>query len=91
MDYKNVLFNRSYKRHEMDRIQSKDHDIGLSYRTSNIFLSYCDDKKYQLKDGTFSHFDKSTRQPRKNNFVEYRQFALIFALICCFQIVLSAL
>ena len=90
MDYKNVLFNRSYTRHEMDRIQSKDHDIG-SYRTSNISLPYCDDKKCKLKNGTFSHFDKSTRQPFKNNFVEYRQFALIFALICFFQIVLSTL
>ena len=53
----------------MERIQSKDHDIG-SYRTSNISLSYCDDKEYKHKDGTFSHFDKSTRQTFKNNFVE---------------------
>ena len=68
----------------MDRIQSKDHDIG-SYRTSKISLSYYDDKKYKLKDGAFSHFNKSTRQPYKNNFVEYRQFALIFALIRFFS------
>ena len=26
--YKNVLFNRSYMRHEINRIQSKDHNIG---------------------------------------------------------------
>ena len=74
----------------MDRIQSKDHDIG-SYRMNKISLSYYDDKKYKLKDGTFSHFNKFTRQPYKNNFVEYRQFALIFALICFVWIVLSRL
>ena len=74
----------------MDRIQSKDHDIG-SYKTSKVSLSYYDDKKYKLKDGTFSHFDKSTNQPYKNNFIEYRQFALIFALIRFFRIVLSTL
>ena len=31
-DYKNVLFNKSYMRNEMNRIQYKDHNIG-SYRT----------------------------------------------------------
>ena len=35
-DYKNTLFNRSYKRHEMNRIQCKDHNIGL-YKINNIF------------------------------------------------------
>ena len=90
VDYKNVLFNSSYTRHEMDRIKSKYYDIG-SYRTNKISLSYYDDKKYKLEDGTFSHFNKSTLQPYKNNFVEYRQFLLIFALICFVQIVLPAL
>ena len=44
-DYKNVLSNKLYTRHEMNRIQRKDHDI-RSYR------------KYKLKDGSirFSHF-----------------------------------
>ena len=73
VDYKNTLFNSSYTRHEMDRIKSKDHDIE-SYRTNKISLSYYDDNKYKLEDGTFSHFNKSTFQPYKNNFVEYRQF-----------------
>ena len=36
-DYKNVLFNKSYMRNEMNRIQYKDHNIG-SYRTNKIFL-----------------------------------------------------
>ena len=33
---KNVLFNRSYMRHEMNRIQSKGHNIE-SYRINNFF------------------------------------------------------
>ena len=36
-DYKNVLSNKSYTKHEMNRIQSKDHDI-RSYRTKKINL-----------------------------------------------------
>ena len=36
-DYKNVLSNKSYTRYEMNRIQSKDHDI-RSYRTENMNL-----------------------------------------------------
>ena len=35
-DYKIALFNRSYMRHEMNRIQSKDHNIG-SYRINISF------------------------------------------------------
>ena len=37
-DCKNVLINISYIRHEMNRIQSKDHNI-RSYRISKISLS----------------------------------------------------
>ena len=50
-DHENLLFNRSYMRHEMKRIQSKDHNIG-SFRINNIYLS-SDDKKYICiyKDG----------------------------------------
>ena len=48
-DYKNVLFNRSYMRHEMNRIQSQDHNMG-SYRVNKISLSSYDDKKYILRD-----------------------------------------
>ena len=36
-DYKNVLSNKSYTGYEMNRIQSKDHDI-RSYRTENMNL-----------------------------------------------------
>ena len=61
-DYKNVLFNRSYKRHEMNRIQSKDYNI-RSYKISKVFLSCYDDKKHTPEDGysKLSHFHKSTR------------------------------
>lgn len=27
-DHKSFLFNRSYMRHKMNRIQNKDHDVG---------------------------------------------------------------
>ena len=49
-DYKNVLSNRSYMRHERNRIQSKDPDIGL-YRPNKFSLSCYDDEKYKLKGG----------------------------------------
>ena len=60
-DYKNVFFNKSYMRHEMDRIQDKEHNIG-SVRINNIYLFY-DDKKYIIEGGysRLSHFHKSTR------------------------------
>ena len=37
-DYKNVLFNRSYMRHEINLIQSKDYNT-WSYRINKISLS----------------------------------------------------
>ena len=48
----------------MNRSQSskiKDHNIG-SYKTNQISLSSCNDKKYILEDGDsrLSHFHKST-------------------------------
>ena len=61
-DYKNVLFNRSYMRYEMNRIQSKDHNI-VSYRINEVSLLFYYDRKYVLKDGysKLSHLHKSTR------------------------------
>ena len=44
-DYQNVFFNRSYMKHEMNRIQSKDHNIG-SHKINKISLCSYDDKKY---------------------------------------------
>ena len=39
-DYKNVLFNRSYTRHEMNRIQSKDHDPVILAVTASVHFDY---------------------------------------------------
>ena len=49
-------------RHEMNRIPSKDHDIG-SYRINKISLPSYNDKKYIVEDGynRLSYFHKSTR------------------------------
>ena len=60
-DYKNILFNRSYMRHEMNRIQSKCHNMG-SYRINAVSLFSYDDHKYILRDGysRLSHFHKFT-------------------------------
>ena len=48
--YSNVLFKRSYMRHEMKRIRSKDQNIG-SYRVNNFFCLFTTIKMYILKDG----------------------------------------
>ena len=39
-DYKNVLFNRSYTRHEINRIQSKDHDTVILAVISPVHFDY---------------------------------------------------
>ena len=39
-DYQNVLLNRSYRRHEINRIQSKGHNIG-SYRIKESIKILC--------------------------------------------------
>ena len=48
-------------RHEINRIQSIDHNIE-SHRINKIYLFYYDDQKFILKDGysRLSHFHKST-------------------------------
>ena len=43
-DYKNVFFNGSHIRHEMNRIQSRDLSIGL-YRSNKIYLPFYKNKK----------------------------------------------
>ena len=51
------IISRSYIWHEMNRIQSKDNNIG-SYRINKISLSSYDDKRYIPKDeySRLSHF-----------------------------------
>ena len=56
-EYKNVLFYRSYMKVEMNRIQSKDHNMRW-HRIHKIALFSYNDKKYILKGGygSLSHF-----------------------------------
>ena len=42
-EYKEVLLSEKYLRHSMNRIQSKDHEIG-SYEINKISLACFDDK-----------------------------------------------
>ena len=44
-EYKDVLLNKKYLRHSMNRSQSKDHKI-RTYKINNISLSCFDDKLY---------------------------------------------
>ena len=44
-EYKDVLLNKKYFKHSMNRIQSKDHKIG-TYGINKISLSCFDDKIY---------------------------------------------
>ena len=62
-----ILFNKSYIRHEMNRIQNKTHDMGLSI-INKMSLSSCNHKIYIPKDGysSWSHFRKSAGWPYKN-------------------------
>ena len=79
----NVLFSRSYIRHEINRIQGKDHDIGFD-RINKISLSSYNDKKYinlKMDIGSYHIFINLLVKHIKNNFVKYRQFVLIFTLV----------
>ena len=49
-------------RHEMNRNQTKDHNIG-SYRINKIYFSSYDDKKYILEDGYRWQQQDSNPQP----------------------------
>ena len=73
-DYQNVLLNRSYRRHEINRIQSKSLNI-LSCRTNKNSLSSYEDKKHTCV------YSKLLQFHIKNSFVKYRLFVLIFAIV----------
>ena len=79
---KNVLFNRSYMRHEMKRIQSKGHNIE-SYRTNNFFclLTMIRNMYLQINIVDYHIFINLFVHDIKINFVEYRQFVLILTLV----------
>ena len=48
--YKDVLLNKKYLRHSMNRVQSKHHRIG-TYEINKIFLSCFDDKLFIQNNG----------------------------------------
>ena len=81
-DCKNILFNRSYMKHAMNRIQSKDHNVG-SHRINKISLCSYNNKNMYLKVNIVGYhiFINLLVNHIKNNFVEYREFVLIFSLI----------
>ena len=61
-EYIDVLFNKKVVRHNMKRIQSMSHKIGI-YNVSKISLSCFNDKTYILDDGinTLAYFHKDIR------------------------------
>ena len=69
-DHKNVLLIKSSMRHEINRIQSKDHIIGL-YKINESTLASSVDKKYILNDGK-SRLSHLIVNHKKMIFVEYR-------------------
>ena len=50
-EYKDILLNKKYLRHLMNRIQIKDHKIGTS-EIKKIYLTCLDDKIYILNNGS---------------------------------------
>ena len=61
-EFVNVLFNEKVVRHNMNRIQSKLHEIG-TYSIFQISISCFDDKRYVLDDGvnTLAYFHKDIK------------------------------
>ena len=47
-EYEDVLLNKKYLRHSMNKIQSKDHRVG-THKINNIYMSCFDDKIYIQK------------------------------------------
>ena len=50
-EYKDILLNKKYLRHLMNRIQIKDHKIRTS-EIKKIYLTCLDDKIYILNNGS---------------------------------------
>ena len=61
-EYLECLFNKKVVRHNMNRTQSKLHEIG-TYDVFKISLSCLDDKKYILNDGvnTLAYFHEGIK------------------------------
>ena len=61
-EHLDILFNKNVIRHNMKRIQSRLHEIGI-YDVYKISLSCFDDKRYVLSDGinTLAYFHKDIK------------------------------
>ena len=59
--FKDVLFNKTFIKHKMKRIESKKHKLG-TYEIEKISLSCFDDKRYVLDDRiyTLAYFHKDS-------------------------------
>ena len=66
-EFVDVLFNKKVMRHNMNRIQSKSHELG-TYNVFKISLSCFDDKSYVLDDGvnTLADFHKDIKNYRND-------------------------
>ena len=64
-EFKGTLFNKKIMRHEMKRIQSKEHKLG-TYKINVTSLSCFDDKRYVQNDSinTLAYFHKDTDSHR---------------------------
>ena len=64
-EFKGSLFNKKIMRHEMKRIQSKEHKLG-TYKINVTSLSCFDDKRYVQNDSinTLAYFHKDTDSHR---------------------------
>ena len=65
-EFKDVLFNKKFIRHKMEKIQAKKHKIG-TYEIDKISLSCFDDKRYVLDDRihTLAYFHKDCNNIKK--------------------------
>ena len=66
----------------MNKIQSKDHNIG-SYRINKVSLPFCDDKIHILEMDIVGYHILINLLVKhvKDNIIEYRQLVLIFGLV----------
>ena len=62
-EYEDNLLNKKVIRHEIKRIQSKKHEIGI-YEIKKISLLFFNDKKFVLNSGihTLTYFHKDLRK-----------------------------
>ena len=66
-EFKGVLRNKKNIRHKMNRIQAKNHKIGI-YKIDKISLSCFDDKRFILDDGihTLAYFHKDSDNKKES-------------------------